>query len=129
MILTVVLPSVLQNATDCTIAGRKTRRHDMFRPFRRQIAQRRRNNGAVVCALPLSSSLLLLLSLDNYDNPASVLSSPLQSPSPPLPPPPNCDGAAPTTHNPSTRWMAKTYNAAIAARLGPSTPPDVVLIE
>lgn len=123
MILTVALPSVPQNATDCAIAGRKTRRHDMFRPSRGQIAQRRRDDGAVVRALPSSSSLLLLLSLDDDDDPASVPSSPLRFPSPPPPPPPNRDGAAPTAHNPSARWMAKTYDAAIAARSGPSTPP------
>ncbi len=30
IILTIALLSVLQNAMDCAIAGRKTRRHDMF---------------------------------------------------------------------------------------------------
>jgi hypothetical protein len=97
----------------------------MFQPSRGQIAQQRHNNGAIVRALPSSLSLLLLLSLDDDDDddPASVPSPPLRSPSPPPPPPPNRDGATPTAHNPSARWMAKTYNAAIAARLGPSTPP------
>ncbi len=81
MILTIALPSVLQNATDCAIAGRKTRRHDMFRPYRGQIAQRRHNNGAVVRALPSLSSLLLPLSLD--DNTTRHLSC-----HPPCDPPP-----------------------------------------
>ena len=83
MILAVVLPSVLQNGMACAIARRKTRRHDMFRPSRGRITQRRHNDGPDVRALLSLPSLLLLLSLDNDDNPASVPSSPLQSPPPP----------------------------------------------
>ena len=87
MILAVVLPSVLQNGMACAIARRKTRRQDMFRPSRGRIAQRRHNDGVVVRTLPLLPSflLLLLLSLDNNDDPAYVPSSPLQSTSPPAP--------------------------------------------
>jgi hypothetical protein len=51
----------------------------------RRIAQWRRDAGPVVYTLPLLLSLLLLLllSLDDNDDPASVPSFPLQSPSPP----------------------------------------------
>ena len=108
MILAVVLPSVLQNGMTCAIARRKTRRHDMFRPSRGRITQRRHNDGPDVRALLSLPSLLLLLSLNDDDDPASVPSSPLQSPPPPPLPAPNHDGAAPTAHkNPSARWMAR----------------------
>ena len=82
MILAVVLPSVLQNGMACAIARRKTRRHDMFRPSRGRITQRRHNDGPDVRALLSLPSLLLLLSLNDDDDPASVPSFPLQSPSP-----------------------------------------------
>ena len=123
MILAVVLPSVLQNVMACAIARRKTRRHDMFRPSRGRITQRRHNDGPDVRALLSLPSLLLLLSLDNDDNPASVPSSPLQFPSPP-----------PAAGPKSRRRCAHRPQEPQRQVDGPRgrarpPPPDVVIVE
>jgi hypothetical protein len=95
----------------------------MFGPSRGQIAQRWRDNGAVVRALPSSSSLLILLSLDNDDDPASILSSPLQSPSTPPAAAPKLQWRRAHRPQPQRQVDGKDVQCCDRRKVGPVHPP------